>query len=78
MFYFQVSLSPFNDKRWFTRDGNTWSSLSYGHYRIQDEAQYENILQMEEESIDMSEIPSIEEMDIDEELVDMLASLVNE
>ena len=28
------SLSPFNDKKWITRDGNYFTSYSYGHYRI--------------------------------------------
>ena len=28
------SLSPFNDKKWITRDGDIFTSYSYGHYRI--------------------------------------------
>ena len=28
------SLSPFNDKKWITREGNNSISLSYGHYKI--------------------------------------------
>lgn len=31
----KVGLSPFNDKVYIERDGNQWSSLSFGHYRIQ-------------------------------------------
>ena len=28
------SLSPFNDKKWITRDGDIFTSYSYGHYKI--------------------------------------------
>ena len=28
------SLSPFNDKKWITREGNEFISYSYGHYKI--------------------------------------------
>ena len=28
------SLSPFNDKKWITRDGDDFTSYSYGHYKI--------------------------------------------
>ena len=30
------SLSPFNDKKWITREGNEFISYSYGHYKIKD------------------------------------------
>ena len=28
------SLSPFNDKKWVERDGDTFISYSYGHYKV--------------------------------------------
>ena len=28
------SLSPFNDKKWITREENIFTSYSYGHYKI--------------------------------------------
>ena len=28
------SLSPFNDKKWITRDGDIFTSYSFGHYKI--------------------------------------------
>ena len=28
------SLSPFNDKKWITRDNDILNSYSYGHYKL--------------------------------------------
>ena len=28
------SLSPFNDKKWVSREGDNFISYSYGHYKI--------------------------------------------
>ena len=33
----KISLSPFNDKKWITRDGDTFKTYSFGHYRIVEE-----------------------------------------
>ena len=30
----KTSLSPFNDKKWISRDGNKFKTYSFGHYRI--------------------------------------------
>lgn len=57
----KVTLSPFNDKKWITRDGNIWTSFSHGNYKIASMR-------------DASKSTCSEEMDIDEELVDLLAS----
>ena len=34
----KISLSPFNDKKWISRDGDTFKTYSFGHYRIVEEA----------------------------------------
>ena len=31
------SLSPFNDKKYITREGDIFLSYSYGHYKIEEE-----------------------------------------
>ena len=31
------SLSPFNDKKWISKDGSTFTTYSFGHYRIEGE-----------------------------------------
>ena len=33
----KVSLSPFNDKKWITRNNNAFKSYSFGHYKIKEE-----------------------------------------
>ena len=33
----KTSLSPFNDKKWISRDGDKFKTYSYGHYRIVEE-----------------------------------------
>ena len=30
----KISLSPFNDKKWITRKGDTFTSYSFGHHMI--------------------------------------------
>ena len=30
----KTSLSPFNDKKWITREGDTFKTYSFGHHRI--------------------------------------------
>ena len=32
----KTSLSPLNDKKWITRDGDTFTTFSFGHYMIKD------------------------------------------
>ena len=32
----KTSLSPLNDKKWITRDGDTFTTFSFGHYMIED------------------------------------------
>ena len=59
----KVTLSPFNDKKWISRDGDIWTYLSHGHYKI---ASMQTL----------SNDSNTEDMDIDEELVDLLASCI--
>ena len=59
----KVTLSPFNDKKWISRDAGTWTYLSHGHYKIP------SMMALNDDS-------NSDEMEIDEELVDMLASLI--
>merc|ERR1711873_293433 len=33
----KTSLSPFNDKKWISRDGDRFKTYSFGHYRIVEE-----------------------------------------
>ena len=33
----KTSLSPFNDKKWISRDGDSFKTYSFGHYRIVEE-----------------------------------------
>merc|ERR1712168_1643433 len=33
----KTSLSPFNDKKWITREGNEFTSYSFGHYKLDEE-----------------------------------------
>ena len=33
----KISLSPFNDKKWITRDGDSFKTYSFGHHKIVDE-----------------------------------------
>ena len=33
----KTSLSPFNDKKWISRDGDRFKAYSFGHYRIVEE-----------------------------------------
>ena len=37
------SLSPFNDKKWITRDGDIFTSYSFGHYKIK---KWDNVWEM--------------------------------
>ena len=30
----KISLSPFNDKKWISREGDQFTSFSFGHHRI--------------------------------------------
>ena len=30
----KTSLSPFNDKKWITREGDTFKTYSFGHHKI--------------------------------------------
>lgn len=30
----KVSLSPFNDKKWISREGDKFESISFGHYKL--------------------------------------------
>ena len=32
----KTSLSPFNDKKWITREGDTFKTYSFGHHKIVD------------------------------------------
>ena len=36
------SLSPFNDKKYITREGDNLTSYSYGHYKIAESEQWAN------------------------------------
>ena len=31
----KTSLSPFNDKKWITREGDKFTSYSFGHYKLE-------------------------------------------
>ena len=31
----KTTLSPFNDKKWITCDGEDYEALSFGHYKIE-------------------------------------------
>lgn len=57
----KTSLSSFNDKKWIIRDGDEWTTFSFGHYKIE-----------EKELMDI--FP--EDMVIDEDAVELLASLI--
>ena len=32
----KTSLSPFNDKKWITRDGNRFKTYTFGHHKIEE------------------------------------------
>ena len=33
----KTSLSPFNDKKWISRQENDYTTYSFGHYKIEEE-----------------------------------------
>ena len=33
----KTSLSPFNDKKWISREGDKFKTYSFGHYQIEEE-----------------------------------------
>ena len=33
----KTSLSPFNDKKWITREGDQFTTYSFGHYKLDEE-----------------------------------------